>query len=543
MTNAHNPVRRFVARTAREAMAQVRNTFGEDAVILANRPANGGVEILAIGPADMDAIAQTAAMPVPALAAPAPTPRAAARPAANAVPSAANAVVPNTATRPAARLHQEPEPSFASRRQPSPRPTTGNSDADKLEMSTLAFQDYVRRRMQERQAQEHAEAPVELPAAAPVQAPRVAAAAAAPVARAPSPKPAAPVAPSAPARTAPRVSTAQAMPSAAPDTQVLAELQAMKGLIEDQLGTMAWLDQVRRDPAQARALRKMLSAGFSPSLSRSITARLPAALNESEAEQWLLEVLVRNLRVDDATTGMVEQGGVYALVGPTGVGKTTTTAKLAATAALMYGPGQVGLITLDSYRLGAHDQLRAYGKILGIAVHIAHDAQALADLLQLLSNKKLVLIDTVGMSQRDARVREQRAMLDLPGIERVIVLNAAAQSEAIEDTVRVWRPERAAKGAAAKPVRAIVTKLDEAVTTGGVLDVAVRHELVLSGVGNGQRVPEDWHAPNPRLLMHQALRRANAPAHGFAYSDEEVALAFAVRREALRRQDGELPHA
>src|SRR5690606_31316118 len=132
-------------------------------------------------------------------------------------------------------------------------------------------------------------------------------------------------------------------------------------------------------------------------------------------------------RTNAHSAPIYEQGGVYALVGATGVGKTTTTAKLAAMAARIHGPREVGLITLDTYRVGAHEQLRAYGRMLGIVAHQAHDRAALQDLLGLLANKKMVLIDTTGVAPRDPRKDDILEVLDLPGVQRMLVLNASSQ--------------------------------------------------------------------------------------------------------------------
>src|SRR5690606_21877103 len=175
---------------------------------------------------------------------------------------------------------------------------------------------------------------------------------------------------------------------------VMNELHAMKELIEDRFNTLAWLGEARQNPIQSNLMLKMIRAGYSPSLARAVLERLPGELSAAESVRWLMEVLERNLKTDQADPPLYEQGGIFALVGSTGVGKTTTTAKLAAMCARIHGPGSVGLITLDTYRVGAHEQLRTYGRMLGIVAHLAHDRAALQDLLGLLSGKKMVLIDT-----------------------------------------------------------------------------------------------------------------------------------------------------
>jgi flagellar biosynthesis protein FlhF len=222
-------------------------------------------------------------------------------------------------------------------------------------------------------------------------------------------------------------------------------------------------------------------------------------------------MVAHNLRT--AQTPITDRGGMFALVGPTGVGKTTTTAKIASTFALKHGAASVGLITVDTYRMAAGDQLRAFGRILGIPVHTARDATSLADLLDLLANKKLVLVDTVGVGQRDRRLPELFAALPGHRLERLLVLNAACHGETLDEVVRAYGQ--------GPGTRCVLSKLDEAARCGGAIDVALRHRLVLEGLGTGQRVPEDWHGPRPQLLAHKALM---AQAGRYQPDEDELGL-------------------
>jgi flagellar biosynthesis protein FlhF len=194
------------------------------------------------------------------------------------------------------------------------------------------------------------------------------------------------------------------------------------------------------------------------------------------------------------------EGGIYALVGSTGVGKTTTAAKLAGLCAQAHGPGSVGLITLDTYRIGAHEQLRSYGRMMGIVAHLAYDREALQDLLGLLSNKKLVLIDTSGAAPRDPRIRDMQKVLNLPDVQRLLVLNAGGHGDTLDTSVSAFRSSGVQQ--------AILSKLDEAAKLGPVLDAAIRHQLVLRGVTTGQKVPEDWEAANAAKLVRLSMRAA-----------------------------------
>ncbi|MCA9668048.1 MAG: flagellar biosynthesis protein FlhF, partial [Myxococcales bacterium] len=304
---------------------------------------------------------------------------------------------------------------------------------------------------------------------------------------------------------------------------VLDEIRAMKGLIEERFGALAFMEKLQRQPAQARLAQRLLDGGFSPALIRKLSAGLPADVTDDAA--WAEGVLERNLLTGEADSALEDQGGVFALVGATGVGKTTTTAKLAAAFATKHGAAQLGLITLDAYRVAAHEQLRAYGRILGVPVHTAHDRSSLEDLLDLLSAKKMVLIDTAGMAQRDARTRELLDMLAHRSVKRLLVVNASAQGETIEDVLHAYR--------ASSCEGVVLSKLDEAVKLGPALDAMIRHKLKIVGVANGQRVPEDWHRLSSHALVHRALRALTGAA--YRLEADEVSLVFAgPQRGAVR---------
>ncbi len=298
------------------------------------------------------------------------------------------------------------------------------------------------------------------------------------------------------------------------ESAMMSELRSMRGMLQNQLAHFAFADMSRKNPVQGKILAKMLQAGFSPALTRALTEKITVGVNETVAEEWLAKALCQNLRCAKVGEDMVDRGGVYALVGPTGVGKTTTSAKLAARCAVKYGVKKLGLITIDGYRMGAQDQLKSFGKILGCPVHVAHDQAGLNDILLAMRDRHLVLIDTVGMPQRDSRMAEQMSMLMAPGIERVMVLNAASQAETLEDVVQVWSGPRCR--------RALITKLDEAVKLGGVVDAAIRHQLMIDYVTNGQRVPEDIHGAVADLLVRRALRAETSPV--FQFNSDELAV-------------------
>ncbi len=306
------------------------------------------------------------------------------------------------------------------------------------------------------------------------------------------------------------------------DFDVMAEIRSMRGMLEQQLSRLAWDETSRRRPLRIKLLQTMLDSGFSAALARHVTEHAKDDCSEAEAHLWLKSVLAKNITAVPAASGLVDSGGVYALVGPTGVGKTTTAAKLAARCVVKYGAQKLGLITTDNYRIGAQDQLRIYGKILGVPVQAVQDETGLASLLDGMREKHLVLIDTVGMGQRDARVAEQTALFGALPVKRVVLLNAASQSETLDDVVRAYQGSGLSG--------AILTKLDEAVKLGGALDVLVRYRLALHFVTNGQRVPEDLHVMSPDLLLHRALRPVKLP--NYAMNDEEYKIIAATLRDS-----------
>lgn len=299
--------------------------------------------------------------------------------------------------------------------------------------------------------------------------------------------------------------------------EMMTELRSMKGLIEERFGALAFMEKMQREPRQAHLTQRLLDCGFSPALTRKLVGSLPP---EGDETAWAAGVLQRNLLTGEREAPLEDAGGVFALVGSTGVGKTTSAAKLAAAFAARHGAGQLGLITLDAYRMGAQEQLRAYGRILGVPVHTAHDRSSLEDLLDLLSGKRMVLIDTAGIAQRDARTGEMLEMLSHASIQRLLVVNASAQGETIEDVVASWR--------AAQCRGVVLTKVDEAVKLAPALDALIRHRLKVLAVANGQRVPEDWHRLSAASLVQRALKPAGASAWRIDPTDVNLLFTGAV---------------
>lgn len=279
------------------------------------------------------------------------------------------------------------------------------------------------------------------------------------------------------------------------------EISQLRGLLENQLAHLAWGDMDRRQPVETGLLRRLSSLELDIDLNRKISAHCARAGSENHAWQIALSELSSMLPV--AGQDPMEQGGVFALIGSTGVGKTTSIAKLAARYVLRHGQRHVALVTTDSYRIGAHEQLMTYGRLLGIPVQVASDHKELRRTLNSLSDKRLVLIDTAGMSQRDVRISEQFATLADSGIpiSTLLVLSATAHTSVVRETISAF---------SAVPLDGVIlTKLDEAASLGGVLSTVINQRLPLVFTTNGQRVPEDLQPARAEALIQKAAALAD----------------------------------
>ncbi len=408
-------VKRIVAKTSREAMRQLREVLGPDAVILSNRAVDGGVEVLALAADDI------ASMAPPAMEKPVPAPAAA--------PVFHHAGLGRT---------PEPAPDVTIKRRLIERVAVPSEDSAQLAKSVVG--------------------------------------------------------------------------------EIRGEIKAMQTRLESQLADLAWRDLPGRDPAGASLMREMLTAGFSATLAREMLEALPKG-DADQAQVWMRNTLMKRLQVMQNETGMLDAGGVFALMGPTGAGKTTTTAKLAARFVVRHGADKLALLTTDSYRIGGHEQLRIYGKILGVTVHAVRDAADLRLALAELRNKHTVLIDTIGMSQRDQAVAEQVEMLCQAGqpIKRLLMLNATSHGDTLNEVVQAYQT-RGLDGC-------ILTKVDEAASLGPALDCAIRHELNVHYLATGQRVPEDLHLANRQYLVHRAFKTRTLSSP-WKLDDSELAFAL-----------------
>ncbi|MGH8157229.1 MAG: flagellar biosynthesis protein FlhF [Rhodanobacter sp.] len=296
------------------------------------------------------------------------------------------------------------------------------------------------------------------------------------------------------------------------------ELGSLREMLEVQLSSLAWNDMERRQPLRARVLREMTRLGIEADVARQLLVELPEQINAEQARYLPLGMLSRSLAVSGR--GLSDGRGITALVGPTGVGKTTTIAKLAARAVMHRGAEQVALVSTDHYRIGAAAQLEHYGRLLGVRVYPAYDAESLRKVLELLRGQHTVLIDTAGVAGSDPRLAQQLEILSDAGeLRACLVLAANAQSQSLDEAVRAYLP--------LKPNACILTKLDEVPNLGGALSVLIRHRLRLDYTTDGQRVPEDIATADARVLVCRAAQSLKEHAPDDSLMAERFGLAVA----------------
>jgi flagellar biosynthesis protein FlhF len=456
-------IKRYSAVSMRAALALVRAEQGPDAVILSSRRGEDGIEVIAA--VDYDE----------ALFADARRQRMA--PASTDVPASDSAIQPSTPIEPTAPIERRAAAS-------------ASLVARKAAAATAA-------------PAQRAAAPSADRSAAPI-AVRTAPAAARP---APAASPA-PVARSAPAAARPvpvaARPPAQVSPPAAPMIHrgLLAdeggygamqrELRDMRRLLETGLAGMTWSDKRLREPLQARVLEELEAMDIAPDVALALAKLTPRRTSLDNPAHIPLALLVKHLPVVNDMTCIT--GGITAVVGPTGAGKTTTIAKLAARWCMQHGCQDLALVSTDGYRVGAREQLMTYARLLGAPMHAANTGRELGRVLERLKEKKLILIDTAGMGPRDVRLTEQLAALKLgAGRARVLLaLPAQGEGRALEEIVQAF--------AGVAPAACVLTKVDEAASLGAVISVVLRNKLNVAYVCDGQRVPEDLHAAHQRRI-------------------------------------------
>ncbi|WP_135445572.1 flagellar biosynthesis protein FlhF [Vibrio tasmaniensis] len=275
------------------------------------------------------------------------------------------------------------------------------------------------------------------------------------------------------------------------------EMTSIRRLLEHQVSGLMWQEVERREPLRAMLIKRLERMGVSAELADQMACYIPEDTKPARAWKALLALVADQISVTQKD--ILKRGGIVALLGPTGVGKTTTVAKLAARAAMEYGADNVALVTTDTYRIGAHEQLSIYGRIMGCPVRVAKDSSELADVIYQLRNRRLILVDTAGMGQRDVRLSEQLdTLMQESGsvINSYLVLPATAQRKVLQETIEHFRRI---------PLSGcILTKLDESLSLGEFISVVIQNALPVAYIANGQRVPEDIVIAQPKYMIAKA---------------------------------------
>jgi len=325
-----------------------------------------------------------------------------------------------------------------------------------------------------------------------------------------APGPAAPVRrPAVPGR-APNAGIADPPPGGLAHVQ--RELSDMRSLLESGLASLSWRERRQREPLRASVLEQLSDMDIAPDVAATLAAHAPAHTKLRDTSKLPLALLLQHLPVvRDLRT---VSSGVVAIVGPTGAGKTTSIAKLAARWAMKHGSNDLALVSTDAYRIGAREQLMTYARILGASMHAPNSGKELARVLERCSAKRLVLIDTAGMGPRDVRLAEQLAALRSGAARAKVLLALPAHGEvhALEEIIRAF--------SGISPAACVITKVDESASLGAVISAAVRHKLKIAYLCNGQRVPEDLHAAHQKrvwLVRAAAKLSERASPRGEAY--------------------------
>ena len=295
------------------------------------------------------------------------------------------------------------------------------------------------------------------------------------------------------------------------------EMESIRKLLTHQVSGLMYQEMERKEPTRAFLISQLKQMGLNEQVADQLACFVPDGLPDHEAWERVVEMLHGQLHTTN--NEILTRGGVFALIGPTGVGKTTTVAKLAARFAQKHGADQVGLVTTDTFRIGAHEQLSTFGKIIGCPVKVAKNAEDLANVLYQMRNRKLILIDTAGMSQRDIRLCEQLTTLmknSRVKIKSYLVLSATVQYNVLQESVTHFKKIPLAG--------CIFTKIDECLSLGEIISIAIQNGLPIGYVTNGQRVPEDIDVADGGEIIKkaEALLKLNSHDQHQWYSDNET---------------------
>jgi flagellar biosynthesis protein FlhF len=275
-----------------------------------------------------------------------------------------------------------------------------------------------------------------------------------------------------------------------------AELADMRILLEDQLSRIAKTPSQAPSPLHASLQRRLDRLGLSVDNQQLLLDKVN--MHGGLREAWKESLAVLSHQIPTLGQDLVAKGGVFAFVGPTGVGKTTTITKLAARYVLEHGADKVALVTTDTYRIAAHDQLRSLGQILNVQVKVVDDNEDLPAVLRSLKGCELVLIDTAGLRHGDPLLKQQLQMLNqLPQVTSLLVMAANSQRQMLTATLHAYQKAGLAG--------CILTKLDETASLGEAIDVILDKRLPLAYTTDGQEIPDDLELARGHRLVAQAI--------------------------------------
>jgi flagellar biosynthesis protein FlhF len=443
-------IRRFFGKDMREALSQVKAELGSEAVIMSNRKVADGIELVAAY--DKEPEGQFAVKK--------PIQQKAAKPAQQKNTPSLSEIIgddgPDSLKALLEKQHGGSKPQ-ATGYEDAPRPVGGNPQHANNIASHLDFSEAFIDDVEEQQAASEF-----------------------------------------PAHQAAGIEDAPHAPSAEL-SQIKEELASLRNVLQHQVADLMEAKQRRQQPVHHYLIQRLTDMGLSPALASELISYTPSHYNERDAWVYLLNLLAN--RINTTGNDILSEQGAVALVGPTGTGKTTTVAKLAARYAQKYGADSVAMITIDTYRIAAFEQLATYGKIIGCTVRKAQSSEELADLLFQLRHKRLVLIDTAGFSQRDSRLIKQIQQFDngqMQSVKKYLVAQANTQYPALQRIIEAYDGIELSG--------CIFTKLDECYSLGEVLSAAVEYQLPVSYVTDGQKVPEDIKVAEAKSLVSAAAK-------------------------------------
>jgi len=309
----------------------------------------------------------------------------------------------------------------------------------------------------------------------------------------------------APSPAAAKRSDAAASATADHDTLVAmrAEIEGLKQMLRQQLEPRPSVS-TEADPVLARLRSRLERMGISASLSERLMRALEPGVSLEQAWKISLARMVESLPT--AGEDVVDRGGILAFVGATGVGKTTTIGKLAAQYVLKHGSSGVALVTTDSYRIAAHEQLRTFGRILDIPVRVVDENHSLDDALNSLRDRRVVLIDTAGIGGSDQQREEQLQMFAKSNcrIRKYLVLPCTAQEQVLQAACEYFKPI-GLNGA-------VLSKIDESLSLGEVISAVIEQRLPVAYLADGQKIPDNIEVATAKSLVSRAVVLASGRA-------------------------------